>query len=138
MYSSSLSDLKKSTEVDESWSKTSTRCSVPENTNQLQDYVNRMRNLHQIILQEYGLEVLCLFRDWERFRLRASNYKNHRIFTLRCIHKGLVPVSIKLKTTIKTNRARKTIKQAERNLLQARVKAINSILDNVRQTKRVM
>ena len=94
-----------------------------------------MRNLHQIILQEYWLEVLCLFRDWERFRLRASNYKNHRIFTLRCIHKGLVPVSIKLKTTIKTNRARKTIKQAERNLLQARVKAINSILDNVGKQK---
>ena len=37
MYSSSLSDLKKSTVVDESSSKTSTRCSVPENTNQLQD-----------------------------------------------------------------------------------------------------
>ena len=89
-----------------------------------------MRNLHQIILQEYGLEVLCLFRDWERLQLRASNYKNHRIFTLRCIHKDLVPVSIKLKTTIKTDRARKMIKNAEKNLLQARVKAINSILDN--------
>ena len=36
MYSSSLSDLKKSTVVDESLSKTSTRCSVPENTNRLQ------------------------------------------------------------------------------------------------------
>ena len=36
MYSSSLSDMKKSTAVDESLSKTSTRCSVPENTNQLQ------------------------------------------------------------------------------------------------------
>ena len=33
MYSSSLSDLKKSTAVDESLSKTSTGCSVPENTN---------------------------------------------------------------------------------------------------------
>lgn len=72
-----------------------------------------------------------MFRDWERLQLRASNYKNHRIFTLRCIHKDLVPVSIKLKTTIKTDRARKIIKNSERNLLQARVKAINSILDNV-------
>ena len=90
-----------------------------------------MRNLHQIILQEYGLEVLCLFRDWERLWLRASDYKNHRIFTLRCIHKDLVPVRIKVKTTIKTKKARKIIKQAERNLLQARIKAINSILDKV-------
>ena len=37
MHSHSLSDLMKSTEVDEGLSKTSTRCSVPENTNQLQD-----------------------------------------------------------------------------------------------------
>ena len=72
-----------------------------------------------------------MFRDWERLQLRASDYKNHRIFTLRCIHKDLVPFIIKLKTTIKTNKARKIIKQVERNLLKARVKAINSILDNV-------
>ena len=90
-----------------------------------------MRNLHQIILQEYGLEVLPLFRDWERLQLRASNYKNHRIFTLRCIHKDLVLVSIKLKTTIKTEKARKIIKIAERNLLQARIKYLNGILDTI-------
>ena len=40
MYSSSLSDLKKSTAVDESLCKTSTRCSVLENTNQLQEVCN--------------------------------------------------------------------------------------------------
>ena len=37
MYSSSPSDLTNSTAVDESLSKTSTKCSVPENTNQCQD-----------------------------------------------------------------------------------------------------
>ena len=90
-----------------------------------------MRNLHQILLQEYGAEVQCLFRDWERLWFRASDYKNHRIFTLRCIHKDLVPVSIKLKTTIKTAKARQIKRKAEKNLLQTRVKAINSVLDNV-------
>ena len=90
-----------------------------------------MRNLHQILLQEYGVEVWCLFRDWERLRLRASDYKNHRIFTLRCIHKDLVPISIKLKTTIKSVKARQIIRKAEKDLLQTRVKAINSVLDNV-------
>ena len=72
-----------------------------------------------------------LFRDWERLPLRASNYKNHRIFTLRSLHKDLIPVSIKLKSTLKTEKARKRIQKAEKDLLQARVKAINSILDNV-------
>ena len=90
-----------------------------------------MRNLHQILLQEYGIEAWCLFRDWERLWLRASDYKNHRIFTLRCLHKDLVPVSIKLKSTLKTVKARQIIRKAEKNLLHARVKAINSILDNV-------
>ena len=90
-----------------------------------------MRNLHQILLQEYGVEVQCLFRDWERLQLRASDYKNHRIFTLRCLYKDLIPVSIKLKSTLKTVKARQTIRKAEKYLLQARVKAINSILDNV-------
>ena len=90
-----------------------------------------MRNLHQIIPQGYGLEVLCLFRDWERLQLRALDYKNHRIFTLRCIHKDLISVSLKLKSTLKTERAKKIVRKAEKELLQARVKAINSILVNV-------
>ena len=90
-----------------------------------------MRNLHQILLQEYGVEARHLFRDWERLHLRASDYKNHRIFTLRCLHKDLIPVSIKLKSTLKTVKARQIIRKAEKDLPQARVKAIKSILDNV-------
>ena len=90
-----------------------------------------MRNLHLILLQEYGIEVQHLFREWERLQLRTSDYKNHRIFTLRCIHKELVPVSIKLKSALTTPKARQIIRKAEKDLLQARVKAINNILDQV-------
>ena len=90
-----------------------------------------MRNLHQIILQEYGLEAWHLFRDWKRLWLRESDYKNHRIFTLRCLHKDLVPVNTKLKSTLKTKRAKEIIRKAEKDLIQARIKAINSILDNI-------
>ena len=107
------------------------QCTVPENTSLLQDLFNSMRNLHLILLQEYGIEAWCLFRDWERLRLRASDYKNHRIFTLRCLHKDLVPVSIKFKSTLKTAKARQIIREAEKDLLQARIKAINNTLDNV-------
>ena len=39
-------------------------------------------------------------------------------------------VSIRLKTTLRTEKARKIIKTAEKQLLQARIKSINSILDN--------
>ena len=89
-----------------------------------------MRNLHQIILEKNGLEVLHLFRDWERLQLKAPDYKNHRIFMLRCIHTGLVPVSIKLKTSLRTEKAKKIIQSAEKNIIKARVKSINYLLDN--------
>ena len=90
-----------------------------------------MRNLHLIILQEFGIEARCLLREWERLRLRSSDYRNHRIFSLRCIHNELVPVSIKLKSTLDTPKARQIIRKAEKDLLQAWVKAINNILDQV-------
>ena len=90
-----------------------------------------MRNLHLILLQEYGIEARHLFREWERLQLRNSDYKSHRIFTLRCVHKELVPVSIKLKSTLTTPKARQIIRKAEKDLLQVRVKAINNTLDQV-------
>ena len=89
-----------------------------------------MRNLHNILLQEDGIEARHLFRLWEKLRIRASEYKNHRIFTLRCLHNNLIPVSIKLKSTIKSTRANKILRKAEKDLLQARIKTINFILDN--------
>ena len=90
-----------------------------------------MRNLHLITLQEYGIEVRCLFRNWERLWLREIDYKNHRIFTLRCLYRELVPVSPKLKSTLNTTRAKKIIRKAEKELIQARIKSINNILTNV-------
>ena len=96
----------------------------------LQDLTNSMRNLHNILLQEDGIEARRLFRLWEKLRIRASEYKNHRIFTLRCLHNDLIPVSIKLKSTIKSTRANKILRKAEKDLLQARIKTINFILDN--------
>ena len=71
-----------------------------------------MRNLHQIILEEHGREVLQLFKDWEKFKLRDCNYRNHRIFTLKCISNELVPVCLRLKTALRAEKARKIIKKS--------------------------
>ena len=106
------------------------QCTVPEITTILQDLTNSMRNLHNILLQEDGIEARRLFRLWEKLRIRTSEYKNHRIFTLRCLHNDLIPVSIKLKSTLKSTRANKILRKAEKDLLQARIKTINFILDN--------
>ena len=89
-----------------------------------------MRNLHKFLPENNGIEVLRLFRDWERLQYRQCNYKNHRIFTLRCLHNDLVPVSIKLKSTLRSERAKKILRLAEKQLLQTRLKSINSLFDN--------
>ena len=94
------------------------------------NYSNRMRNLHKYILENNGIEVLRLLSDWERLHYRDCNYKNHRIFTLRCLHNDLVPVSIKLKSTFKNWQGKEILRLAEKQLLQARIKSINSLLDN--------
>ena len=89
-----------------------------------------MRNLHKFILEKYGIELLRLLRDWERLQIRQCNYKNHRIFMLRCLHNDLVPVSIKSKSTLRSERAKKILRLAEKQLLQTRLKSISSLLDN--------
>ena len=89
-----------------------------------------MRNLHKFILKNYGIELVRLLRDWERLQYRQCDYRNHRIFTLRCLHNELVPVSIKLKSSLKSDRAKKILRLAEKQLLQTRLKSINSLLDN--------
>ena len=89
-----------------------------------------MRNLLKTLSDKYEMKALCLVREWEKLQIRHSDYRNHQIFTLRCISKGNTPVSIRLKTAIKIEKARKIIRKAERDLLQVRVKSINSLLDN--------
>ena len=103
--------------------------SVPEKINLLQ-CSNRMRNLHKFILENNRIEALRLLWDWERLQYRECDYINHRIFTIRCLHSDLVPVRIKLKSTLRTERARKILRSVEKQLIQARLRSINSLLDN--------
>ena len=82
-----------------------------------------MINLHKNIKEKYGLEALQQLHLWEKNVIRVSDYKNHRIFTLKCIGQNLIPVSIRLKPiTSKQNisaSARKIIERAEKQLMQA-------------------
>ena len=48
--------------------------------------------------EKYGIEALQLLQLWEKGVIRECNYRNHRRFTLRCISKDLVPVSVKLRS----------------------------------------
>ena len=55
-------------------------------------------------------------------------FQNHRIFTIRCLKEDLIPVSIKLRSNIKTPRAKIIIKKTERALLNERIRNINNTI----------
>ena len=61
--------------------------------------------------------------------LKMANFKNHRQFTLRCLSNSIIPVSVQLKSNIKTPKCIYIIKKAEKALLNERVKTINNMIN---------
>ena len=51
-----------------------------------------------------------------------ADFQNHRCFTLRCLSEEVVPVSIKLKSQVKTLKGLQIIRKAEISLLNERVR----------------
>ena len=60
-----------------------------------------------------------------------ADFANHRRFTLRCLSKGLVPVSIHLTKNIKTPKGLQIVRRAERALMNQRIRSINNTLNMV-------
>ena len=57
-----------------------------------------------------------------------AEFKYHRRFTLRCLSKGLIPVSIKLKTTVQTPKGNYILRKAEKMLMNERIRSINNTI----------
>ena len=93
-----------------------------------------MRGLVKLIEQKYGKNTTAIFRKWEKMEGKVSNFKNHQRFLLRCLDKGLVPVSLKLKNLIRTQR-KGIIQKAEKQLLNERIKSINYTLEQYEHDK---
>ena len=58
-----------------------------------------------------------------------ADFKNHRRFTLRYLDNKNIPVSLRLKSNIKTPKAISIIKKTERALLNERVRTINNTIE---------
>ena len=67
--------------------------------------------------------------------MEISNYKNHRRFSIRCLSKGVIPVSLKLKNTIRTYKRDCIIYQAEKKLLNERIRNINNTIEHLDHVK---
>ena len=91
-----------------------------------------MINLHKYTQENCGLEALQLLQLWENCVKRDSDYKNHTIFTLRCISKGIVPASVRLTSACSkiSKEAKEIIKKAGNNFYKIRVRCINAIIED--------
>ena len=87
-----------------------------------------MRNIHAKLISEYGQESVRFIRQWETLEIKMVDFQNHRRFTLRCLSKDLIPVSIKLKTTVKTPKGIYIVRKAERMLMNERIRSINNMI----------
>ena len=87
-----------------------------------------MRNIHIYIESEYGKENVQIFRHWEKLEYKMADFENHCRFSLRCLSKDIIPVCVRLKSTIKTPKGRFIVRKAERALLNERVRSINNSL----------
>ena len=57
-----------------------------------------------------------------------ADFSNHRRFSLRCLSKGLIPTSIKLRTNIRTPKGQYIIYKAEKSLVNERIRSINNTI----------
>ena len=54
---------------------------------------------------------------------------NHRRFLIRCLTADIIPVSVRLKNTVRTSRSFDIIRKVERQLLNKRVRFINNSIE---------
>ena len=78
----------------------------------------RMRNIHQHIKAEYGLENVRLFCQWEKLECKMEDFKNHRRFLLRCLSADIIPVSIRLKSNIRSLKRLKHHKEGRKGTIE--------------------
>ena len=58
-----------------------------------------------------------------------ADFQNHRRFTLRCLGEKVVPVSITLKSQVRTPKGLQIIRKAEVSLLNERIQSINNTIN---------
>ena len=89
----------------------------------------RMRNLHLHLNEEFGEESVFLLQQWEKYEKKMADFQNHRRFSLKCLKFDIIPVSIRLKTNIRTTKGLEIIRKTERKLLNECIRSINNTLE---------
>ena len=60
---------------------------------------------------------------------KKADFLNHRRFSLKCLKFDVIPVSIRLKTNVRTTTVLEILKKTERKLLNEHIRSINNTLE---------
>ena len=88
-----------------------------------------MRNLHSHLNEEFGEESVFLLQQWEKYEKKIADFCNHRRFSLKCLKYDVIPVSIRLKSNVRTVKGLEIIRKTERKLLYECIRSINNSLE---------
>ena len=88
-----------------------------------------MRNLHLHLDKEFGRESVILLWQWEKYEKKMADFCNHRRFSLRWLKYDAIPVSVRLKTNIRTTKGLEIIWITEKQLLNECIRSINNSLE---------
>ena len=73
-----------------------------------------MRSLIQVLEQKCGRKIpLPYLENGRKMEGKVSDFKNHQRFSLRCLNKGLTPVSLQLKNLTRTREEKASLKGGE-------------------------
>ena len=79
-------------------------------------------NVFDCILRQHGREVLKMVRKGEKTLGKLARWQNHKHFNIRCRYNNITPNSLKLRTCMKGVKTMKIIHNAEKKLLQERIR----------------
>ena len=78
--------------------------------------------MFRTLREKYDQELVKKVRRVEYLTKKVARHKNHRVFTLRCRDKGIVPPSLMLKCPINTQNARNIVNRAQSQLIRERIR----------------
>ena len=73
--------------------------------------------------------MFCYCYYGKKIEKKLADYRNHRRFSIKCLKQELIPVSIKLKTSIHTTKASQIINRAEKELLNECIRSNNNVIE---------
>ena len=89
---------------------------------------------HTILREKiFSIILFFLLCNFQILEIKMSDYRNHLRFSLRCLDRGLIPVSLRLKNLLRTQRGKDIIYKTEKRLLNERIKNINMTLKHYEQ-----